>query len=76
MESVDITNVRALLSADDSSYEQFLIAYNVLGMEENTHWSSFSASTYQDSNGEEVSGHAAVVKDPAYQAQRYTTCFE
>ena len=76
MESVDITNVRALLSADDSSYEQFLIAYNILGMEENTHWSSFSASTYQDHNGEEVSGHAAVVKDPAYRTLRYTTCFE
>ena len=75
-ESVALTKVRALTSSDDTSYEQFVKAYGALGMEENIHWNSFSASIYQDHNGEEVSGHAAVVKDPAYQSQRYTTCFE
>jgi hypothetical protein len=75
-ESVDRTSVRALLSVDDGSYDQFVLAYHLLGMEENTHWSSFSASSYQDHDGEEISGHASVVKDPAYQAQRYTACFE
>lgn len=73
---VDVTKLQALLSVDDDAYDAFVHAYGILGMEENVHWMSFSAATYQDSNGEEINGHSAVVKDPAYQAERHATCFE
>ena len=73
--TVDISTVRALLSTDDNNYDNFIQAYNVLGMTEGTHWQSFQATEYTDADGESISGHGAVVHDPAFTQKRYETCF-
>lgn len=72
---VDISNVRGLVSLDDDNHEQFLISYNILHMQEGIHWTSFQAPIYHNRFGEEITGHAAVVHDPAFAIQRYETCF-
>ena len=72
---IDRAQLRALLSVDDDNYREFVIAYDVLGLEEGLHWSSFSAPSYTDSDGESVNGHSAVVQDPAFRSQRHEACF-
>lgn len=74
--SVNTTKIRALLSTDDEHYSNFLIAYDVLGLEEGIHWESFSADSYSDFIGAETTGHGAVVHDPAFAAERYAACFD
>lgn len=73
--NVDITKIRALTSIDDASYEQFVSAYALIGLEEGIHWTSFSAASYSDNEGDDISGHAAAVHDPAFASQRHDACF-
>ena len=72
---VDIGNLRALVSEEDNNYDQFVRAYNVLGLIEGLHWSSFTSESYFNELGESITGHGAVVHDPAYRSLRHTTCF-
>ena len=72
---VDITKVRGLISIDDNNYEQFVQSYNILSMQQGIHWQSIEAPVYSDINGDSISGHGAVVHDPAFVQQRYDTCF-
>ena len=72
---IDIGNLRALVSEDDNNYDQFVRAYNVLGLIEGLHWSSFTSESYFNELGESITGHGAVVHDPTYRSLRYTTCF-
>ena len=73
--TVDISTVRALLSEDDSSYVNFVRAYDILNMEEDIHWQSFQSNDYTNGNGESISGHGAVVHDPRFAALRHEMCF-
>jgi len=72
---LDLSRIRAMTSVDDTSYEAFVAAYALLGMEKGVHWQDFSDAPYQDSDGEEISGHAAAVKDPGFKDLRIQACF-
>ncbi len=74
--SLNIGKVRAVTSIDDSSYEKFIRAYAVLGMEKGTHWQSFDGAPYLDTDGKVLSGHAAVVKDPRFSDLRAQACWQ
>jgi hypothetical protein len=73
--AIDRSKLRALVAVDDANYSQFVAAYAVLGLEEGLHWQSFSAASYTDWEGKSISGHGAVVHDPAFAEQRFRTCF-
>lgn len=73
--AIDRSKLRALVAVDDANYSQFVAAYAVLGLEKELHWQSFSAANYTDSEGKSISGHGAVVHDPAFAEQRFRTCF-
>ena len=73
---VDITKIRALVSVNDDNYDQFVSAYELIGLEEGIHWTSFFASSYRDNEGNDISGHGAAVHDPAFANQRHDACFE
>ena len=72
---VDLSKIRALTSADDANYAEFVLAYGVLNLQEGVHWESFTAASYTDREGETVNGHSAVVQDPSFKQQRYEACF-
>jgi len=72
---VDLSAIRAVVSVDDSSYDAFVAAYALLGMEKGVHWQDFNGAPYQDSDGEEISGHSAAVKDSRFKDLRIQACF-
>ncbi len=72
---VDIAKIRGLISMHDANYDQFVSAYEQIGLEEGTHWTSFSAARYSNNEGDDISGHAAAVHDPAFANLRHDACF-
>ena len=72
---VDIANIRALVSVDDTSYNSFVAAYGVLGMVRDMHYTEVSGAPYSDADGASISGHGAVLNDPRYAAERHEACF-
>ena len=74
-QAVDVSNVRALVAIDDSSYASFIRAYEYLGMLKDTHYREVSGAPYADIDGASISGHGAVLQDPRYAAMRLEACF-
>ena len=73
---LDIEKVRAVTSVDDGSYNAFVRAYGVLGLEKGKHWMEFDGAPYLDADGNEISGHAAVARDPRFSDLRAQACWQ
>lgn len=70
-----IRKIRAVTSVDDSSYDAFVRAYAVLGLEKGIHWQEFDGAPYRATDGEKLNGHAAVARDPRYADLRAQACW-
>jgi len=73
--TLDLARIRAVLSVDDTAYDAFIRAYDVLGMVRDTHYVEVSGAPYSDADGATISGHSAALNDPRYADLRIAACF-
>ncbi len=74
--ALDLSRIRVITSVSDPSYDAFVAAYAVMGMEKGVHWQEFSGAPYRNAEGKVISGHTAAVKDPRFRSLRVSACFE
>jgi hypothetical protein len=77
-ESTPAFSMKAAIVAEDASYREFVYAYGVMGLAQNTEWFSVGSQTgvYHDVAGKEIGAHGAIMRDPRFSRIRKQLCFE
>jgi len=73
--TLDLDGIRAVVSVDDGSYDNFIRAYDELGLIGGIHFEEISGAPYSDASGAPIGGHGAVLNDPRYADLRREACF-
>jgi len=73
--TLDLDGIRAVVSVDDGSYDNFVRTYGELGLIRGVHFEEVSGAPYSDADGAPIGGHSAILNDPRYADLRTEACF-